>query len=212
VLVMLNVNENNIFRIRGKFPTKGVRYFSLQSNNPEVGFPVTTIKDYEIVPDAGSGRNPFATDSDEPVGTYTLHVTPTGKQKDAKGKLLPNQLALCPEGYDMRKCRSVNAVMLMRFYTLDPDRPAANSWTDPPASQKNDRLWGYEAPAVVEQRAFNMWKVFPTCDQSACACDSALGWMREIGWRGMRVRLTLTDPDPDLLTPTPQGAPRASRP
>lgn len=33
---MLNVNENNIFRIKGKFPTKGVKYFSLQSNNPEV--------------------------------------------------------------------------------------------------------------------------------------------------------------------------------
>ena len=37
VLVMTNVNKNKIFRIRGKFPTNGVRYFSLQSNNPEVG-------------------------------------------------------------------------------------------------------------------------------------------------------------------------------
>jgi len=33
---MLNVNENHIFRIKGKFPTKGVKYFSLQSNNPSV--------------------------------------------------------------------------------------------------------------------------------------------------------------------------------
>lgn len=78
---------------------------------------MTTIKDYEIEPDEGSGRNPYAEDSDRPVGTYTLYVTPTGKQTDRNGKLLPNQLALCPEGFDPRKCRQVNAVMLMRFYT-----------------------------------------------------------------------------------------------
>ena len=77
----------------------------------QVGFPITTIKDHEIEPDVGSGRNPFRDDGDGPVGTYTLHVTPDGKQG------LPNELALCPEGYDMRKCKSVNAVMLMRFYT-----------------------------------------------------------------------------------------------
>lgn len=40
-----------------------------------MGKPLTTIKDYEIVPDAGSGRNPYATDSDEPIGTYTIHGT-----------------------------------------------------------------------------------------------------------------------------------------
>jgi hypothetical protein len=83
----------------------------------QVGFPVTTIKDYEIEPDAGSGINPFRDDASGPAGTYTLHVTPTGKQTDRDGKLLPNQLALCPEGFDPRKCRQVNAVMLMRFYT-----------------------------------------------------------------------------------------------
>lgn len=83
-----------------------------------MGFPVTTIKDYEIEPDAGSGINPFRTDSnDTQAGTYTLYVTPTGKQTDRSGKLYPNQLALCPEGFDMRLCRQVNAVMLMRFYT-----------------------------------------------------------------------------------------------
>lgn len=57
-----------------------------------------------------------------------------------------------------------------RIYALkqtDPDRPPANSLTDPPASQKNDRIWGYEKPAIVEQRVFNNWKVFPNCDQSA---------------------------------------------
>ena len=52
--------------------------------------------------------------------------------------------------------------------TTDPDRPPANSNFDPPASVKNDRLWGYEAPAVVEERVFNNWKVFRTCDQCTC--------------------------------------------
>lgn len=53
VLVMQNVDERSIFRIKGKFPTKGVRYFSLQSNNVALGQAVTTIVDYEIAPDAG---------------------------------------------------------------------------------------------------------------------------------------------------------------
>lgn len=79
---------------------------------------MTTIKDYEIEPDVGSGINPFRTDSnDTQAGTYTLYVTPTGKQRDRSGKLYPNQLALCPEGFEVRLCRQVNAVMLMRFYT-----------------------------------------------------------------------------------------------
>jgi len=82
-----------------------------------VGYPVTTLKDFEIEPDAGSGINPFRDDAVGTPGTYTLYVTPTGKQTDRDGKLLPNQLALCPEGTPDRNCRKMNAVMLMRFYT-----------------------------------------------------------------------------------------------
>lgn len=33
---MLKVNKKKIFRIRGKFPSTGNRYFSLQANNPDV--------------------------------------------------------------------------------------------------------------------------------------------------------------------------------
>lgn len=46
VLVMSKVTEDRIFRIKAKFPTGGNRYFSLQSNNPKVGFPLATIRDF----------------------------------------------------------------------------------------------------------------------------------------------------------------------
>lgn len=36
VLVLQRIGELNIFRIKGKFPTKGTRYFSFQSNNKDV--------------------------------------------------------------------------------------------------------------------------------------------------------------------------------
>jgi hypothetical protein len=170
VLVMLKTTEKNIFRVRGSFPQEGVRYFSLQSNNVDVGFPISTIKDYEIeVDDPGNTRNPFAEDSDRPIGTYTINVTPRGDQG------LKNELSLCPESMTDRQCRSVNAVMLMRFYTSDPDRPPVSSKTDPPASQPNDRLFGYATPPMVEERqskswtddrSRDRWRVFPTCDQT----------------------------------------------
>lgn len=53
----------------------------------------------------------------------------------------------------------------------DPDREAANSWTDPPASEKNPRLWGYEAPPVVETSNFFGWKRFASCDQCTLTCS-----------------------------------------
>lgn len=170
VLVMLNVNDKNIFRVRGSFPEKGVKYFSLQSNNIDVGFPVSTIKDYEIeVDDPSSTRNPFAEDSDRPIGTYTINVTPRGNQG------LKNELALCPDYMSNSACRRVNAVMLMRFYTSDADRPPVSSKTDPPASQPNPRLFGYAPAPVVEERRMKSWgtdrskdryAVFATCDQT----------------------------------------------
>jgi len=178
VLVMLNVNDNNIFRIRGTFPQQGVRYFSLQSNNVNVGFPISTIKDYEVeVDDPSKTRNPFAEDSARPIGTYTIHVTPRGNQG------LKNELALCAESMSDFECNSVNAVMLMRFYTSDPERPPVNSKTDPVASQKNPRLFGYAPAPVVEERRFKSWgsnraadkySVFPTCDQTRSTQVTAL--------------------------------------
>jgi hypothetical protein len=77
----------------------------------QAGFPLRTIKDYEIEPDVGSGRNPFAEDSDRPVGTYTINFTPRGDQG------LPNELALCPVDMPASKCRDITAVILMRIYT-----------------------------------------------------------------------------------------------
>ncbi len=102
----------------------------------QVGFPLYTIKDYEIEPDAGSGRNPFMTDSDEKIGTYTIHFTPRGDQG------LINEVALCPPGASAAQCRDITAVILMRIYTSDPDRAPANSKLDPPVAQANPRLFG----------------------------------------------------------------------
>lgn len=73
--------------------------------------------------------------------------------------------------------------MCVQSNTSDPDLPPANSQTDPPASQRNDRIWGYEKPAVVEEHVFNNWKLFPNCDQSTyyyCqwgVCVWMDGWM-----------------------------------
>lgn len=53
ILVMQGVDDKAIFRIKGKYPTKGVKYFSLQSNNVALGTAVRTIVDHEITPDAG---------------------------------------------------------------------------------------------------------------------------------------------------------------
>lgn len=36
MLVLQHIDEINIFRIKGRFPTKGTRYFSFQSNNKDV--------------------------------------------------------------------------------------------------------------------------------------------------------------------------------
>jgi hypothetical protein len=36
VLVMRHIDETNIFRIKGRFLTNGVKYFSFQSNNKAV--------------------------------------------------------------------------------------------------------------------------------------------------------------------------------
>jgi hypothetical protein len=76
-----------------------------------VGFPLDTIKDFEIEPDAGSGRNPFRTDSNEPVGTYTIHFTPRGDQG------LINEVALCPADMPEAQCKGITGVILMRIYT-----------------------------------------------------------------------------------------------
>ncbi|EWM23216.1 hypothetical protein Naga_102281g1 [Nannochloropsis gaditana] len=79
----------------------------------------------------------------------------------------PNELALCPDKFNCP--RRMNAVIIMRFYTSDPDLPEANSKTDP-LSANNPRLFGYEAPPTVEKRANNKWrerwKLIDTCDQS----------------------------------------------
>jgi hypothetical protein len=85
----------------------------------QTGFPLRTIKDYEIEPDAGSGRNPFAEDSDRPIGTYTINFTPRGDQG------LPNELALCPVDMPASKCRDITAVILMRIYTSGEQRSRA---------------------------------------------------------------------------------------
>lgn len=53
----------------------------------------------------------------------------------------PNELALCPDKFNCP--RRMNAVIIMRFYTSDPDLPEANSKTDP-LSANNPRLFGYE--------------------------------------------------------------------
>ncbi len=167
---MLKVTNKKIFRIKGAFPTDGVRYFSLQSNNVNVGFPISTIKDFEIeVDDPSRTRNPFVEDSDRPVGTYTINVTPRGDQG------LLNEMALCPKTMSDWDCNNVNAVMLMRFYTSDPDKAPASSRTDPPASKSNPRLWGNAPMAKVEERRItsltgdrskDVWNEFKGCDQT----------------------------------------------
>lgn len=121
----------------------------------QVGFPLDTLKDYEIEPDAGSGRNPYKTDSDEPVGTYTINFTPRGKQG------LPNELALCPPDLPDAKCKDITAVVLMRIYTSDPDRAPANSKVDPPVNQANPRLFGCVCFAL---------RCFPVNRTEQCMC------------------------------------------
>jgi hypothetical protein len=168
---MLNVNEKNIFRIKGTFPSQGVRYFSLQSNNAGIGFPISTMKDYEIEPDDPiNTRNPYASnDTALNVGTYTIYVTPRGNQG------FPNELALCPSDWSDTKCKSMNAVMILRFYTSDPALSPANSNTDPPVGQPNPRLFGGENPPVVErristglngERSKDEYFVYTPCDQT----------------------------------------------
>ena len=118
------------------------------------------------MPDEGSGRNPFAVDSNEPIGTYTINFTPRGNQG------LPNELALCPADFPAAKCKDITAVVLMRIYTSDPDKAPANSKSDPPINQANPRLFGYEAPPKVElrktknARGVEKWQNIPTCDQT----------------------------------------------
>ena len=144
VLVMTKINEKRIFRIHGKFPSTGNRYFSLQSNNPKVGFPLATIRDFEIKPDPGSGKNPYAEEvAEKDVGTYTIYVTPRGDQ----GNL--NEIALCTDDMSDAECTQVNAVMIMRYYTSDPDQGMLNSETDAPGGHE-PRLFGYVGMPTVE--------------------------------------------------------------
>jgi hypothetical protein len=151
----------------GKYPTTGNRYFSLQSNNPNIGFPLATIRDFEIAPDPGSGKNPYnETARPEEVGTYTIYVTPFGDQG------LPNELSLCTPDMSTSSCRSVNAVMIMRYYTSDPDSPRPlNSETDVPGGHE-PRLFGYAGAPKVEVRTKKaspwgpeQWEEFKPCDQ-----------------------------------------------
>ena len=47
----------------------------------QIGFAVRTLRDYQVVPDEGSGVNPYvSTDPDATPGTYTIYVTPLGDQ------------------------------------------------------------------------------------------------------------------------------------
>jgi hypothetical protein len=175
VLVMTKVSEDRIFRVKAKFPTGGNRYFSLQSNNPKVGFPLATIRDFEIKPDPGVNakgkpwKNPYVQGEEVPddeVGSYTIYVTPRGD------KGYPNEISLCTEDMSNMECGRTNAVMILRFYTSNPDMGMLNSETDT-RDGKDPRLFGYAGMPAVEVRTRkgfgNMaekWTPFRGCDQS----------------------------------------------
>jgi hypothetical protein len=54
----------------------------IQSNNPKLGMPITTLRDYEVVADAGS-KNPFSntTATDGGTGTFTVYITSRPSKK-----------------------------------------------------------------------------------------------------------------------------------
>lgn len=114
VLVQLNMNGNDVLRIRGTFPK--ARYFSLQCYNVQQGQPISTIRDYEIVPDAGS-KNPFS-DPSAAVGTgqYSVYVT---LKKDSTR--FPNSLSVCPGTGS--NCFLATALIIMRLYVSGESRP-----------------------------------------------------------------------------------------
>ena len=69
------------------------------------------------------------------------------------------------------ECRSVNAIMIFRFYTSDPDQGMLNSETDQPGGHE-PRLFGYVAAPKVEIRTrkasawgAETWEEFKPCDQ-----------------------------------------------
>ena len=176
VLVMTKVTEDRIFRVRAKFPTGGNRYFSLQSNNPKVGFPLATIRDFEVKPDPGVNakgkpwKNPYMPGEEVPddeVGSYTIYVTPRGD------KGYPNEINLCTQDMSDMECAKTNAVMILRFYTSNPDMGMLNSETDT-RDGKEPRLFGYAGMPAVEVRTRKAgfggmpekWTPFRGCDQS----------------------------------------------
>jgi hypothetical protein len=87
-------------------------YPQVQSNNPKLGMPITTLRDYELVPDAGS-INPFldtsATESGK--GTFTVYLSSRKSTKYA------NSLSLCPDSMSDKECKGAPAVILIRVYT-----------------------------------------------------------------------------------------------
>ncbi|GAB5032026.1 Hypothetical protein NocV09_00800010 [Nannochloropsis oceanica] len=176
LLVMTKVTEDRIFRVKAKFPTGGNRYFSLQSNNPNVGFPLATIPDFKIKPDPGVNakgkpwKNPYMAGEEVPddeVGSYTIYVTPRGD------KGYPNEINLCTKEMSAIECGTTNAIVVMRFYTSNPDMGMLNSETDTGDSNE-PRLFGYAGMPVVEVRTCKngcigmaeKWKPFRPCDQS----------------------------------------------
>ena len=161
VLVMIEISDARIYRIRGTFPSKGSRYFSLQSINYRIGIPIATIRDFEIQADPGTGQNPYTEEvADDQVGTYTIHVTPRGDQ----GHL--NEIAVCAEGMADEDCTQLAAV-IMRFYTSDPDQGMLNSETDVPGGH-DPRLFGYAGMPTVDIQSplTKAWRQFKPCDQS----------------------------------------------
>jgi hypothetical protein len=84
----------------------------IQSNNPKLGMPITTLRDYEVVADAGS-KNPFSdtTATDGGTGTFTVYITSRPSKKYA------NSLALCPDSLSDKDCKGLPAVIIMRIYT-----------------------------------------------------------------------------------------------
>jgi hypothetical protein len=74
--------------------------------------PITTLRDYELVPDAGS-KNPFSdtTATESGKGTYTVHISARKTTKYA------NSLSLCPDSMSDKECKGLPAVIVFRVYT-----------------------------------------------------------------------------------------------
>jgi hypothetical protein len=72
---------------------------------------MTTLRDYEVIPDPGS-KNPFSDKSatQSGTGTFTIHLS------SRKNNNFLNSLNLCPDSWSDEECKGKPAVVMMRLY------------------------------------------------------------------------------------------------